>query len=191
MEALLGGAVAGGVEDFGVEGEGAGEEGVAVPVVEVDGVPPVHFEVEFAEPGVAEEAGFLGGVFAGAVDGGEVLGEDDAAFEFGAGVGAVGEVDGGTGGPEVPPGLVGGDEGVGERIEGGGVGGLDIKRDAGFEHVLAGRPGDLVTVGSDLPDRPATSRRLGEIDTDTVAGGVHGTVERDLIGQAGVRKVVV
>ena len=30
------------------------------------------------------------------------------------------------------------------------------------------------------------SRRLGEIDTDTVAGGVNSTVERDLIGQAGV-----
>jgi hypothetical protein len=74
------------------------------PQVEVRGVPVVHFQVELAEPTVAGESGFLRGHAAGALDGGEVLGEDDASLQFaGARVGCGGEIDGGAGSPEGCP----------------------------------------------------------------------------------------
>lgn len=100
------------------------------------GVPPVHFEVELSVPGVAGEAGFLGGHGAGALDGGEVLREDDAALEFfGARVLATGELDGSAGGPEAGPVALG----VQEDLGGGGeLGGVVFGGEAGDEGEGAG-----------------------------------------------------
>ncbi len=108
---------------FGV-GEGVGQgklvkahavfhEGRAAPEGEVGVVPPIHFHVRAAIPTVHREPGFGGRIFAGGLDGGEVFGEDDAAFEFvPAGVLALGEVNGTAGGPEIIPVNLGGVEDV-------------------------------------------------------------------------------
>src|ERR1019366_4941846 len=73
---------------------------------------------KLAVPTIAGEPGLLRGHGTGALDGGEVLGEDDAPLQLaGARVRRGGEVDGGAGGPEGGPVLFGGGEG------GGGVGG--------------------------------------------------------------------
>lgn len=76
-------------DDLLVPGQGVFEEGQAIPEGEVDAVPPVHFEVGLAVPAIDGEAGLLRGIFAAALDGGEVLGEDYASLYFaGAGIGA-------------------------------------------------------------------------------------------------------
>ena len=70
----------------------------------VCGMPPVHFHVELAVPGIDAEAGFLRREGLRIVDSHDVLREDDAAFELGgAGVGVAGEIDGSTSGPVVLP----------------------------------------------------------------------------------------
>ena len=64
----------------------------------------MHFEVELPFPRVVGEAGFLGRILTGVLDGSKVFGEDNAAFEFEpAGVFAGGEVDGAAGLPEMVP----------------------------------------------------------------------------------------
>ncbi|MEV4285691.1 hypothetical protein AB0K40_09305 [Nonomuraea bangladeshensis] len=64
----------------------------------------MHLQVELAVPGVGGQAGLLRRGGAGAVDRREVLRQHDAAFQLGRSrVGAAREVDGGAGGPELPP----------------------------------------------------------------------------------------
>ncbi len=130
--------------DAGVEVERGGEEGEAVPGGEVDAMPPVHFEVGFSVPTVEKDAGLGRGHGACAVEGGDILGEDGAAFEFvGAGVGAGGEVDDAAGGPEIGPMSGGGVEGV---IEGGerGISGSGGEEEDEFEEIIAGEEGVFV-----------------------------------------------
>ena len=121
--ALLLGLFAGGGEDRVVPAEAALQQRGAAPGREVRGVPVVHFQVELAVPAIAGESGLLRRHGAGALDGGEVLGEDDAALQFaGARIGRGGEIDGGAGVPEGGPVFVGGGKG------GGGVGGGVCRR---------------------------------------------------------------
>jgi hypothetical protein len=53
-------------QDFLVIAEAAFQQRQAVPQREVRLVPPVHFQMEFALPGVVSQAGFLRRIFAGA-----------------------------------------------------------------------------------------------------------------------------
>ena len=68
------------------------------------GVPPVHFKMRFAVPTICREPRFLRRRRAGALDRGQILRQDDAAFEFGgAFIRATGEIDNGTISPESFP----------------------------------------------------------------------------------------
>jgi hypothetical protein len=54
----------------------------AIPQREMRLVPPVHFQVELAFPRVVSQASFRRWMLSGVLDGGEVLRQHDAAFEF-------------------------------------------------------------------------------------------------------------
>jgi hypothetical protein len=72
-------------------------------------MPPVHLEMELAVPTVEEQSRLGRWKRAGAVDGGVVLRENDAAFEFGrARIGAIPQIDRGALGPKILPVLGGG-----------------------------------------------------------------------------------
>src|SRR6185369_3036207 len=82
-------------------------------------MPVVHFQVELAVPAIAAESGLLRRHGAGALYGGEVLREDDAALQFpGARIGRAGEIDRRARSPECGPMLFGGGK-RGGRIAGG------------------------------------------------------------------------
>lgn len=170
---------AGDRDDAAVEIEAALKEIEAVPGGEMDAVPPVHFEVGFAKPGVEEEAGFGWRHGGGAVEGGVKLREHDAALELGgAVVGTLGEIDGGAGGPEVLPmagagveGVIDGREGFGNRLGGEAgnevcppatetelVGGclLELRGIPGQGYVIffgVDSPGDFRAIGLEIADR--------------------------------------
>ena len=116
------------------------------PQREVRGVPPVHLEVELAVPAVEGEPGLLRRVAAGALDGREVLRQDDAPLELApARVAAHGEVDGAARGPEAIPVLACLSQGLVEARERLGDGaGREADRD--FERVSAAARGEQVVV---------------------------------------------
>ena len=67
-------------------------------------MPPMHFQMEFAVPTVAQQAGLGRRKRAGAVDRGVVLREDDPALKLrGFFVCAIGQIDCGAAGPEFFP----------------------------------------------------------------------------------------
>ncbi len=68
------------------------------------GVPKVHFQMEFPRPTVAGQSGLLRRQVAGALNGGQILGKNDAALQFmPARVFAPGKIHRAAGAPEAPP----------------------------------------------------------------------------------------
>ena len=67
-------------KDALIEIEGAFKEREPIPGSEVNAMPPVHFEMGFAIPGVKEKPGFGRRHGPGAVEGGVVRREDNATF---------------------------------------------------------------------------------------------------------------
>ena len=167
-----------------------------VPEGEVDGVPPRHLQMGATEPGVIGEACLLRRHAVGAVDLGEVLGENDTAFQLmGAGIGAGREVDDGTLLPPAVPGLEDStqllvvDEGssglnvIGDRRKVFGLEGKDIAGSRKLEAVVAAGakgsvalPGECQVVAGavdDMLDKGGTGRsgRTAE-HTGSVAFGL-------------------
>ncbi len=76
----------------------------SVPQCEMRLVPPVHFEMKLAFPRIVSQPGFLRRILAGVLNRGEVLRQNDAAFEFKpARVFAAGQINRAAGAPEIVP----------------------------------------------------------------------------------------
>src|ERR1700744_3546352 len=71
-------------------------------------MPPVHLQMEFSFPSVVSETGFCRRMIGCILDGGKILGEDDAPFEFEpTRVFAAGKINRTGGLPEMVPVLLG------------------------------------------------------------------------------------
>ena len=91
-------------QNFLVIAEAFFQQRQPVPQREVRLVPPVHFQMKFALPGVVRQPGFRRRIFSGVLDGGEILRQHDAPFEFKpARVLAAGQINRAAGRPELVP----------------------------------------------------------------------------------------